>query len=238
MDLITTIQCFRIVSWSKNVFVIKTLINYSRTRLWRHRRGRINCVVTNECLSKRGIWWKWRKNILGQIEDCRHVTYMFALWSILNLNYSQNLEVLKLLLCNCKFLYRLTLKKKYINLHFKFGKNKFVMRIERLIDTLSLRCWLNHLNSASSKSLRLGFGNRFILDLFISNALKILADFKNPLNRRIYETKFPTHVSFFFLPFYISLITSSFSSILTIFCWWLYTCYHSTSLLLTAGIVK
>jgi len=91
--------------------------------------------------------------------------------------------------------------KKYINLYFKFGKNKFIMRVEPLIDKLSVRCCLNHLNNASSKSLSSGFGNRFILDPFISNALKILADFKNSLHRRIYETKFPTHVNFFFFLF-------------------------------------
>jgi len=91
------------------------------------------------------------------------------------------------------------------------------MRIEPLIDRLSIRCCLERLSSASSKWLRSGFGNRFILDPFISNALIILADFKKFLDRRIYKTTFPTHVSFFFLPFYISLITSTLSSILAIF---------------------
>ena len=114
------------------------------------------------------------------------------------------------------------------------------MTIEPLIDWLSLRCCLNHFSSASSKSLISGFGNRFILDPFISKALIILADIKNPLDPRIYGTTFPTHVTFFLLPFYISLITSTFSSILTIF---VGDCTHViilpvSCLLLTAGVVK
>jgi phosphoribosyl 1,2-cyclic phosphodiesterase len=91
------------------------------------------------------------------------------------------------------------------------------MRIEPLIDMLSIRCCINHLSCASLTSLGSDFGNRFIPDPFRTNTLEILVDFKNHLDRRIYETKFPTHVSFFFPPFYISLITSTFSSTLTIF---------------------
>jgi len=44
------------------------------------------------------------------------------------------------------------------------------------------------------------------------------------LDRRIYETKFPTYVSFVPSPdppFYISLITLTFLSTLKTFCWWL-----------------
>ena len=56
--------------------VFKSLIEYiyiyththtrSRIRLWRHYRARINCVVINECHSKRGVWLKQKKHILRQ----------------------------------------------------------------------------------------------------------------------------------------------------------------------------
>lgn len=70
------------------------------------------------------------------------------------------------------------------------------MRRETLIGLISLLPCLNHSSSVSSTSLRSGFTNCIILEPFCSNAL-----FPNCLDRRIYKSKFPTHVSFVFFVF-------------------------------------
>ena len=72
------------------------------------------------------------------------------------------------------------------------------MKRETFAGTFSLLSCLNHSSSPSSTSLRSGFPNCIILDPLCSNAF-----FPNRLNRRIYETKFPTHVGLFFI-FYFS----------------------------------
>jgi hypothetical protein len=62
---------------------------------------------------------------------------------------------------------------------------------------------LKSLKRASLTSLRSGFRNGFILDPLRANAIivSLLFFFSNCLDRRIYETKFPTQVSFLFFPF-------------------------------------
>jgi hypothetical protein len=70
------------------------------------------------------------------------------------------------------------------------------MRRGTLVGTLSLlRCSTD----SSSMSLRSGFRNRFILDPLFKSTDNFCRVFPNRLDRRIYYTKFPTHISFFFL---------------------------------------
>ena len=75
---------------------------------------------------------------------------------------------------------------------------------EPLIGILSLVSCLTHLSSASSTSLRSSFRNSFILDPFCSSAKNCGSIFPNRLCRRIYKTKFPTHLSCHFSSFYLS----------------------------------
>ena len=85
------------------------------------------------------------------------------------------------------------------------------MRREPVAETLSLFSFLNHLISAPLTSLRSGIRNRITLDPFCSNTLIILVSFLFIiiiiiiyfLNCIIYETKFPSQVSFLF-PLYFS----------------------------------
>jgi hypothetical protein len=59
----------------------------------------------------------------------------------------------------------------------------------------------------------------------------------NLLNRRIYETKFPTHGGVLYFPFSVSRITLNFPSTLITFLWSsLQPCYHSTSLVFSIGV--
>ena len=69
---------------------------------------------------------------------------------------------------------------------------------------MSLVRSLNHFSSASSTSIRSGFRNFFIFDPFCSNTLILFVVFPNLLDRKIYDTKFPTNVSFLFALFYLS----------------------------------
>jgi hypothetical protein len=85
-----------------------------------------------------------------------------------------------------------------------------------LIDTLSLLGCLKHSISALTMSLRSGSRNIFTLNPFCSFALVVLGVFPNLLDRRIYETKFPTNISFVFSIFYFSVILTL-SSTLKIF---------------------
>jgi len=60
---------------------------------------------------------------------------------------------------------------------------------------------LKPLQRASMTSLRSGFWNGFILDPLSANAIIVSLFFFNCWDRRIYETKFPTEVSFPFFRF-------------------------------------
>jgi hypothetical protein len=65
--------------------------------------------------------------------------------------------------------------------------------------TMSLLSCLHHLGSTLSTSLRTGSHSRTVL---LRHADNFGSAFSNRLERRIYETKFPTQVSFvFFFPF-------------------------------------
>jgi hypothetical protein len=76
---------------------------------------------------------------------------------------------------NCRFTNRFTLK--YTNLKLKFRTRKNFVRRVSLSGALSLLSCLNHLSSSSSTAFRPGFQNRFMLQLFRSNALIILVLF-------------------------------------------------------------
>ena len=91
--------------------------------------------------------------------------------------------------------------RKSIYLRLKCRNNK-VLTSGQLACILSLVRSLNHLSSGPLTSIRSGFWNRFIFDPFCSNApIIFVLIFPNRLDRKIYDTKFPTHVSFFYFFF-------------------------------------
>jgi hypothetical protein len=106
--------------------------------------------------------------------------------------------------------------KKYINLILKLGRTIVIMWKGLLTGSLSRLFCLKHLSCASFTSLRSGCQNRFILDPFHSNTLIIFVLFFQIVWTRIYETKFPTQVSFLFSVF-ICRITLTFPSMLKTF---------------------
>jgi hypothetical protein len=84
----------------------------------------------------------------------------------------------------------------------------------RLIVTLSLFCSLNKLNSASLTSVRPGFPNPFILDLFPANALTSLVLFSQIVWIVEFTRPYSVYMSAFFFPLYICHVTLIFSSTL------------------------
>jgi len=55
---------------------------------YRHSRPRIiNCVVTNGCRSKRGVWQTYRQSISSQNTDLQAYYLMLQPWHISNLSY-------------------------------------------------------------------------------------------------------------------------------------------------------
>ena len=114
---------------------------------------------------------------------------------------------------NCKFPYRVTLKK-YITLRLKFRKNNnsHEKRIAHwYIFTYML---LKTLSSSSMTSLRSGFRNRFILGAFFSIALIILILFFHILWSAEFTRPNSRHTSAFFFQFSICRITLTLPSTL------------------------
>jgi hypothetical protein len=115
------------------------------------------------------------------------------------------------------------------------------MRIASLTGTLSLLYCLSHSSSTSPTSPRSCFRNRFILDPFcLFRTRNFVCFFFNLLDPTIYDTKFKTHVNFFFFYFLslcINSIILTFSWTLNSFCFCrLWLCYEFTSLLLSAAV--
>jgi hypothetical protein len=88
------------------------------------------------------------------------------------------------------------------------------MRKRPLTGTLSFLSYFNHLSSASSVSLRLGFSSHFILDLFCSDTPIILFPFFQIYLTVEFTRPNSPNTSAFFFPFPISRSYLTFPSIL------------------------
>jgi hypothetical protein len=122
---------------------------------------------------------------------------MLTLWSIFNLNYHLNLEGIKIILAILNF--HTVFAKKYIRLKLKFRKIKSHYQKgdthRNIVTSLVLKLLKQSLIDVTSFRRSKSLYSRSALFKLTYNCGSV---FTNLLDRRIYETKFQTHVSYIF----------------------------------------
>jgi len=71
---------------NSSLFIAHTRSEIQLNSVIMYRSDQINCVVTNECCSMRGVWYKWRKIISTQSTSLQTHYLMLMLWYISNLH--------------------------------------------------------------------------------------------------------------------------------------------------------